>query len=158
MNRIRHAIAIDFDGCLCLDAFPAVGKPNWSVINAAKKAKEDGDALILWTCRCGEDLETALQACREWGLCFDAVNENLPERIAFFGNDTRKVGADEYWDDRAVTIKDGRTSHWESFERKHNGEKVLWVRCRKCRKERPFDYGLRYCNYCGARMLYDYER
>ena len=38
------------------------------------------------------------------GLRFDAVNENLPENIEFFGNDCRKVWANEYWDDRAVPV------------------------------------------------------
>ena len=39
------------------------------------------------------------------GLYFDAVNANLPERIAYFGGDCRKISADEYWDDRAVVVK-----------------------------------------------------
>ena len=30
------------------------------------------------------------------------MNENLPEFKEAWGNDTRKVGATEYWDDRAV--------------------------------------------------------
>ena len=33
---IRKAIAIDFDGCPCADAFPAIGEPNWAVIDRAK--------------------------------------------------------------------------------------------------------------------------
>ena len=31
---------------------------------------------------------------------FDAVNENLPERIALYNNDCRKIGADYYIDDK----------------------------------------------------------
>ena len=60
--------------------------------------------LILWTCRVGERLEEAVAACAEWGLVFDAVNDNLPERIATYGANPRKVNADEYWDDRAVVM------------------------------------------------------
>ena len=37
----------------------------------------------------------------------DAVNESLPEWIEAWGNDCRKVGADEYWDDKAVRMKYG---------------------------------------------------
>ena len=47
-----------------------------------------------------------VSAFGDWGLTFDAVNENLPERIEMFGNDPRKIGADEYWDDRAVALSD----------------------------------------------------
>lgn len=102
MTGLRKAIAIDFDGCLCKDEYPAVGEPNWPVINAAKAEQANGAALILWTCRVDEALDEALVACEQWGLHFDAVNENLPERVEFFGTAPRKVGADEYWDDRAV--------------------------------------------------------
>lgn len=101
----RKVIAIDFDGCLCKDAFPGIGEPNWEVINAAKQAQDEGAALILWTCREGAYLTEAVEACTNWDLKFDAVNENIPEMIEAFGNDCRKVGADEYWDDRAVTMR-----------------------------------------------------
>lgn len=97
-----HVIAIDFDGCLCKDNYPEIGTPNWEVINEAKRLQSSGACLILWTCRTGKDLEAAVSACREWGLEFDAVNENPQFRIDLFGNDCRKVGADEYWDDRSV--------------------------------------------------------
>lgn len=96
-------IAIDFDGCLCKDEHPKIGLPNWEVINEAKRLQKDGACLILWTCRGGKDLEDAVEACKSWGLTFDAVNENPQFRIDLFGgNDCRKIGADEYWDDRSV--------------------------------------------------------
>lgn len=46
-------------------------------------------------------LQQALDACKGWGLEFDAVNESLTEWRERYGNDPRKIGASEYWDDRA---------------------------------------------------------
>lgn len=80
------AIAIDFDGCICTNAFPNIGTPNWSVIDKAIAEQAAGAGLILWTCREGELLQQALDACAQWGLHFDAVNESLPSWIAAFGN------------------------------------------------------------------------
>ena len=99
---MRKAIAIDFDGCLCVDAYPAIGKPNWAVFNRAKAKQQAGAGLILWTCREGDLLQKAVTACEGWGLTFDAVNESLPDWIDEFGTRPRKVGATEYWDDKAV--------------------------------------------------------
>lgn len=101
---MRKAIAIDFDGCLCENAGPEIGAPNWAVIHAAQLAQREGAALILWTCRNGDLLTSAVEWCREHGLIFDAINENLPERLEHYGSDTRKISADEYWDDLAVRV------------------------------------------------------
>lgn len=98
----RKAIAIDFDGCLFETDFPTIIEPIMSVIDDAKAEQEAGTGLILNTCREGEYLEQAVAACAEVGLHFDSVNESLPEWIEYFGNKPRKVGADEYWDDKAV--------------------------------------------------------
>lgn len=98
------AIAIDFDGCLCDNAYPAIGAPHWGVIARAKMEQEAGAGLILWTCREGQLLQEAVAACESWGLRFDAINESLPSWIAAFNNAPRKVGASEYWDDRAVPM------------------------------------------------------
>lgn len=99
---MRKAIAIDFDGCLCTDAFPAIGEPNWAVINRAKAEQQAGAGLILWTCREDQLLLDAIATCEGWGLNFDSVNESLPDWIEAFRNQPRKVGATEYWDDKAV--------------------------------------------------------
>lgn len=60
--------------------------------------------MILWTCRNGEMLEAAVQACRAVGIVFDAVNENIRK---YRGNDSRKVWADLYIDDKVpgVTVQ-----------------------------------------------------
>lgn len=101
---MRKAIAIDFDGCLCTDAFPAIGEPNWPVIKRAQAEQRAGAGLILWTCREGQILQDAIATCKSWGLTFDAVNESLPDWIETYGNRPRKVGATEYWDDKAASI------------------------------------------------------
>ena len=99
----EKVIAVDFDGCICTMKFPDIGEPNWEVINALQEERKSGTKLILWTCRCDESLQAALEACDDWGLQFDAVNENVPDRLLQYGySESRKVSADEYWDDLAV--------------------------------------------------------
>jgi hypothetical protein len=103
-HRDYKIIAVDFDGCLCKNAWPEIGEPNRIRILELVRRRDAGDKLILWTCREGESLAEAVEWCRARGLEFDAVNENLPEMNAMYGNDSRKFGADEYWDDKAVTV------------------------------------------------------
>lgn len=103
---MRKAIAIDFDGCLCTNAYPEIGEPIWPVIRRAKAEQEAGAGLILWTCREGQLLLDAIDACEGWGLSFNTVNESLPDWIEAFGTKPRKVGASEYWDDKAVRLPD----------------------------------------------------
>ena len=99
---MRKVIAVDFDGTLFENAWPGIGAPRANVIAAALREQQNGAALILWTCRTGEALRAALKACEAQGLHFDAVNDSLPEWKDSFDGDPRKIGATEYWDDRAV--------------------------------------------------------
>ena len=107
MGNWKRAIAIDFDGTLCKNEYPDIGEPNWNVIYEALQEQKHGAGLILWTCREGNLLYDALEACAEWGLYFDAINDSLPEWKEHFGTTPRKIGADEYWDDKAVLVRSG---------------------------------------------------
>lgn len=154
---MRKAIAIDFDGCLCTDAFPAIGEPNWPVIKRAQAEQRAGAGLILWTCREGQILQDAIVACESWGLTFDSVNESLPDWIEAFGTQPRKVGASEYWDDRAVQMPASHTKgKWIYISD--------WPQCSQCGASAEVDryeHDLRgkirpivsaYCPWCGAKM------
>lgn len=101
-----RVIAIDFDGVICTNNYPNIGEPNWAIINAALAEKDTGSKLILWTCRCDDDLEKAVEACEEWGLEFDKINDNIEELKLRYNNNTRKVWATEYWDDHNTLVKD----------------------------------------------------
>ena len=94
-------IAVDFDGTLCESIWPGIGAPNTELIKTLKERKAKGDKIILWTCREGDKLKEAIDWCKDKGLEFDAVNDNLQERKEHWGNNPRKIFADEYWDDKA---------------------------------------------------------
>ena len=98
-------IAVDFDGCLVENKFPDIGEPIWSTILDLRQEQQHGAKVILWTCRTKEKVEEAVQWCKDNEIHLDAVNENIPEMIEFFGGDTRKIVANEYWDDQAVLKK-----------------------------------------------------
>lgn len=97
--------AVDFDGTLCVNIYPEIGKANIKLISQLKQLKKEGSIIILWTCRCGELLNNAVEWCKEQGLEFDYINENVPEMIELYQNDCRKIFADVYIDDKALTIK-----------------------------------------------------
>lgn len=114
-----NIIAVDFDGTLCENKYPEIGKPNKTVIDALLLRQKDGAKIILWTCRCGKYLKAAVKWCKEHGIVFDAVNRNLPEMRKSFKNDSRKVFAREYWDDRAVN-----TNNFGNFQHINNNPAV----------------------------------
>lgn len=92
--------AVDFDGYLCTNAWPDIGKPRTIIIDHFKALKADDHKLILWTCREGEMLQKAIDWCAERELYFDAHNANLPEQMEKYGNNCRKISADWYCDDK----------------------------------------------------------
>ena len=98
-------IAVDFDGTLCESRWPEIGEPKRAVIARLKAEQAAGAKVLLWTCQTGNLLQHAVEFCEAFGIHPDAINENLPERIAAYGGDSRKVSADEYWDDKSVLIR-----------------------------------------------------
>ena len=95
-------IAVDFDGTLCVDEYPVIGEANEKLIEWLKFKQDQGSRIILWTCRCGDHLQAAVDWCASRGLVFDAINDNIPGVVAVMGNsNSRKVFADVYIDDKS---------------------------------------------------------
>lgn len=92
--------AVDFDGLLVENDFPAIGKIRQPMFDAVLRLQAQGWKIILWTCRTDRMLEDAYSFCVNNGLIPDAVNENIKEVQEYFGGDTRKVFANIYLDDR----------------------------------------------------------
>lgn len=97
-----QTIAVDFDGTLCYSHWPELGQPNYALISYLQEWKRNGNKLILWTCRVGDALSKAVEWCREQNLEFDAINDNLPEIIEYYGHNSRKSSCDYYIDDRML--------------------------------------------------------
>jgi len=101
-------IAVDFDGTLCTYAFPKIGEQtpkHLELMQTLIKLREDGHKLILWTNRGDNEeypvLTEAIDWCKERGLEFDAINENLPDTKKLSGP-SPKIMADYYIDDKAL--------------------------------------------------------
>ncbi len=104
-ERTMAIYAVDFDNTLAVTRFPEIVEPKRKIVAAVKMLKANGHKVILWTSRAGKDLKDAVEWCTEQGIIFDAVNEPLPEQMDRWGNDTRKVYADFYIDDKAMTVE-----------------------------------------------------
>ena len=98
--------AVDFDKTLTIGSyeFPDTGRPNIGLFHFLIEKQRSGHSIILWTCRAGHDLDVAVAYCRNMGLEFDAVNDNLPEIVELYGNNSRKITCDLYIDDKSVFI------------------------------------------------------
>ena len=101
-------IAVDYDDTLVFNS--AYGEEqgiNQPLLDMLIKLRAEGNKIILWTCRGGDWLQEAVDRCKQLGLEFDAVNQNIfEEQCQKRAVGTRKVIADIYVDDRASTPDD----------------------------------------------------
>ena len=107
-KKDSYVIAVDFDGTLCEYAFPNIGEQKQhhkDLLNLLIQMRLKGHKLILWTCR-GDNAEypclfQAIEWCKNQGLEFDSINENIPGTKKLSGP-SPKVVADFYIDDKAI--------------------------------------------------------
>lgn len=99
-------LAVDFDGTIVEDKFPDLGPIIPSTIRLIHEYRKRGYKIILWTCRTKERLEEAVDFCSCLGIDFDAVNDNIPEVIAKYNDNARKIYADVYLDDKNLSLKE----------------------------------------------------
>ena len=112
--ELPKIIAVDFDGTLCVNKFPNIGASNLTLIDKLIQKRKEGVKIVLWTCRtnnfttetgdCINTLDQAVEWCKDLGLEFDAVNENIQEVKDLTGGNTRKVFADLYIDDKCCDV------------------------------------------------------
>lgn len=94
-------IATDFDDTLVeAGEFPRFyGKTQWFDNLKRIKADYPNVKVILWTCREDEELDKAVDFCRDNGLVFDAINEDVATTLKWKPRG-RKPFAHIYVDDR----------------------------------------------------------
>ena len=103
-------IAVDFDGVLCENDFPRIGKPNYEIISLIRQLIDKGHEVVLWTVRNGEELTAAVDWCGDYGLHFCNVNGPAPsneeEYRGRYETESRKIFADIYIDDHNIGSND----------------------------------------------------
>jgi hydroxymethylpyrimidine pyrophosphatase-like HAD family hydrolase len=105
-------IAVDFDGTIVEHTYPRIGKVMPFAFEALKELKAAGHTIILWTYRSGDELDEAVEFCKNNGLEFYAVNKNHPDEV-FDNSISRKIYADIYIDDRNIGGFPGWSYIWK---------------------------------------------
>jgi hypothetical protein len=95
-------IAIDFDGCIVKDKYPEIGELIPEAKTVINKLHENGDYIILWTCRDRDHLINAINFLLENEIWFDRVNDHNPENLKKYGHAVNKVYANIYIDDKSL--------------------------------------------------------
>lgn len=110
MNKI--VLAVDFDGTLAELGYPALGDPKPNASKVMKRLVEEGAHIIIWTCRQGIDVDKIRDWCILHDVPYHQINEHHPRLLEIYQNDTRKVCADIYIDDRCLF---GLPDDWEEI-------------------------------------------
>ncbi|WP_336784028.1 hypothetical protein [Paenibacillus illinoisensis] len=106
MKLKYQTIAIDFDGTIAYEDYPEIGGFKPHAERVLKKITDHGGKIIIWTCRTGDQAEKVKAMLVSAGIKFEAFNDNLSDGREMFPDNSRKVFADVYIDDRANFIKE----------------------------------------------------
>jgi hydroxymethylpyrimidine pyrophosphatase-like HAD family hydrolase len=116
-------IAVDFDGTLHDAQYPAIGNPMPDAVEVMQKLHDAGCDIVIWTCRESKEQMDMFNWLIEKKIPFDRINDNSVEQMYFYGNDSRKVFADVYIDDRNL----GGLPTWkEIYEIINKDIKPIW--------------------------------
>ncbi len=92
-------IAVNFDGTIAEHKYPEIGNIIPFAFETLKQLQNEGHLLILYTMRCGKELKEAIDFCKENGLEFWAVNENISQKD---WTTSQKIYAHLYIEDSAA--------------------------------------------------------
>ncbi len=109
-------LAIDFDGTISRGKFPTIDGQQPHAADTINALYDAGHYIIINTCRSGDQLLEAINWMLEQGIKFHRVNDNHPEQIQLYGNNSRKVYAHLYIDDKNLGGFDGWLIAYEAIQ------------------------------------------
>lgn len=95
-------ISIDFDGTIVEDRYPEIGYLKPGAKKVIQRLHEEGHKIIINTCRVGDLERNCVNFLLEKKIPFDRINDNLPELVAKYGTNCRKISADIHIDDHNI--------------------------------------------------------
>jgi hypothetical protein len=105
-------ICVDFDETIVYSKYPEIAGIKPKAKEVINRLYEEGNEIIIWTCRMDKALDIAKDFIREMEISHHQINEHMPRLIEKYGNDTRKVYADVYIDDKNLG---GIPDDWEEI-------------------------------------------
>lgn len=103
--RTGLTISIDFDGTIVEDNYPLVGKVKLHAVKYIQTLEKEGHVIIINSNREGKYKEDAIKFLKTHKIPFHYFNENDQRLIDKYSNDSRKIGADIYIDDKSLFYK-----------------------------------------------------
>lgn len=95
--------AVDFDGTIVENTYPEIGKLIPFALESLRKLQDQGDIVILWTCRTGEELKAALEFLKVNNFIPDIINDHSQQMKELYPDSKpKKIYADIYIDDHDV--------------------------------------------------------
>ena len=104
-------IAIDFDGTISTGRYPAIDGLREGAKEAIMSLYTEGHYIIINTCRSGQQLLDAINFMLHEGIKFHRVNDNHPDESARYNNNSRKIFAHVYIDDKQI----GALPPWDAI-------------------------------------------
>lgn len=117
-------LSIDFDGTICRGKYPAIDGQQPYAAESVNRLYDAGHYIIINTCRSGGQLLEAINWMLSQGIRFHRVNDNHPVETARHNNNSRKIFADLYIDDRNLFGFPGWLQAVAEVERVENEFKV----------------------------------
>lgn len=117
-------IAVDFDGTISRGKFPAIDGEQPYAGESLRKLHDEGHKIIIWTCRTGEQLLSAINWLLERKIPFDRVNDHDPKNVAKYGDGGKKIYAHCYIDDKNIGGFPGWLQCVEEIERMEEAYKT----------------------------------
>lgn len=103
-NRTPIILALDFDETISITDWPTIVGLRKGAKKYINKLFDRGYYIIVWTCRHGRNEDEAYNFLKSQGIKFHAINEQHPALIKAFNNNTRKISADIYVDDKSLWL------------------------------------------------------
>ena len=110
-------IAVDFDGTISRGAYPVIDGEQPYAGETLRALHEQGHYIIIWTCRCGNQLLEAINWLIANRIPFDRVNDHNPANVAKYGEGGKKIYAHCYIDDKNIGGFPGWLACLEEIER-----------------------------------------
>lgn len=96
-------VAIDFDGTIVEDKYPEIGALKPEAKKYINKLRADGYEVIIWTTRTHLKLLEAIEFLAKEGIKYNEINQSSQANLMMYnGQDSRKIFADMYIDDRGL--------------------------------------------------------